>query len=491
MNTLKQLLVVITIISSISISAQKKNIFLDAKFWKTNPSIETIDQKINEGNDIAALSSNAFDAVVYAILNKTANKTIKYLISKEGNGVNKKTHDGRTYIFWAAYKDNIEIMKHVFSKGAKTTIIDTHGNTFMNFAASAGQLNLELYKYSFEIGADITQEKNHDGANALLLVASHLTDFKLVDYFTTKGASLNDKDTNGNGLFEYAAKGGNTKFLKILLEKGIDKGNHAMIFASQGSRNKKNTLETYQFLEKSGVNPNGIDHKNRNSLHFIAKNSSKLSEFKYFIEKGVAVNLQDEDGNSPFMNAANNNSLEVVQFLSKDVKNINLKNNDGRSALAMAVNRNSIDVVQFLLEKDAAIHTVDKDDNTLSYYLINSFRASKPAIFESKLKVLEKNGLVINQLQNSENTLLHIATERNNLPLLKRLAVFKINVNALNKENLSALQIAVMKAKDDKIIKYLLSINADKNVKTAFDESIFDLASENELLKKHNINFLK
>ncbi|AUC84458.1 hypothetical protein CW731_03695 [Polaribacter sp. ALD11] len=491
MNTLKQLVVVITIISSISISAQKKNIFLDAKFWKTNPSIETIDQKINEGNDVSALSNNAFDAVVYAILNKTDNKTIKYLLSKEGNGVNKKTHDGRTYIFWAAYKDNIEIMKHVFSKGAKTTVIDTHGNTFLNFAASAGQLNLELYKYSFEIGADITKEKNHDGANALLLVASHLEDFKLIKYLITKGASLNDKDTNGNGLFEYAAKGGNTKFLKTLLEKGVNKGDNAMLFASQGSRNNKNTLETYQFLEKNGVNPNVVDHKNRNPLHFIARSSKDISVFKYFIEKDVAVNLQDEDGNSPFMNAANNNSLEVVQFLSKNVKNINLKNNDGLSALAMAVNRNSIDVVQFLLEKNADINTVDKDGNTLSYYLINSFRASKPAIFESKLNVLEKNGLVINQLQNSENTLLHIAAERNNLPLLKRLAAFKIDVNAINKEDLSALQIAVMKAKDNKIIKYLLSIRADKNVKTTFGESIYDLASENELLRKHNINFLK
>ena len=99
--------------------------------------------------------------------------------------------------------------------------------------------------------------------------------------------------------------------------------------------------------------------------------------------------------------------------------------------------------------------------------------------------------MVINQLQNSENTLLHIATQENNLPLLKRLAAFKIDVNALNKESLSALQIAVMKAKNTEIIKYLLSIGADKTIKTDFDESLFDLASENELLKKKNIHFLK
>jgi ankyrin repeat protein len=101
--------------------------------------------------------------------------------------------------------------------------------------------------------------------------------------------------------------------------------------------------------------------------------------------------------------------------------------------------------------------------------------------------------LVLNKIQHAGNTLLHLGTERNNLALLKRLNAFKIDVNTRNKAGLSALQIAAMKAKDDKIIKYLLGIGANKNVKTGFDETVYDLASENKLLKKQNINinFLK
>ena len=482
---------VLFLLATISISAQKSNIFHEKSFWESNPSVAIIDQKIAEGNDISALNKRAFDGVAYAILSKVDTKTIEYLLTKQGNDVNKKTHDGRTYIFWAAYTNNLEIMKHVIAKGAKTDIVDTHGNTFLNFAAASGQLDLELYKYSFSIGADITKEKNHDGANALLLVASHLKDYNLVTYFISKGASLNDKDTAGNGLFEYAVKGGNTQFLKILLDKGIDTGKNAMLFAAQGSRRNQNTLETYQFLEKKGIKPNVVDEDNRNPLHFIARNNKDITVFNYFINKGASTNLQDKEGNSPFMNAANNNTLEVVQLLSKDVKNINLKNNDGRSALTNAVNKNSVAVIKYLLKKGADINTIDIDGNSLSYYLMNNFKANKPEVFDAKLNLLVKNGLVVNKLQNSGNTLLHIATLENNLPLLKKLAAFKIDVNALNKENLSALQIAVMKAKNTETIKYLLSIGANKNVKTDFDESIFDLASENELLTKQNINFLK
>ena len=490
---MKKILFTIFLLFNLSIFCQNENIFLERSFWKTNPSIEIINQKISKKNDIKALNNNAFDAVVYALLENINNNTIKYIISKSGNEVNKKTHDGRTYIFWAAYKGNVEIMKYVFSKGAKTNIIDTHGNTFLNFAASSGQTNKEVYEYAFKIGADITKEKNHDGANALLLVASNVKDFKIVDFFVANGASLNDKDDNGNGFFEYAAKGGNTQFLSTLIDKGIDTGKNAMIFASQGSRRKSNTLATYQFLADKGIKVNVIDHKNRNPLHLIARNNKDINIYKFFLDKGVDVNLQDYEGNSPFMIAANGANLKVVEFLAKDVKNINQKNKKGTTALTNAVERNSADVVTFLIKKGADINTLDKDGNTLSYNLINSFDDRNIDAFETKLKVLEKNGLVINKPQNSGNTLLHIAANENNLALLKRLASFNIDVNAKNKEGITALQISAMKAKDDKIIKYLIGIGADKNIKTDFDETVYDLASENELLKNQNVNisFLK
>ncbi|PQJ78575.1 ankyrin repeat domain-containing protein [Polaribacter porphyrae] len=490
---MKKILITCFILTSVFVEAQTSNIFLNRDFWKENPSIKTIEEKISDGHNATQLNQNAFDAVVYAILENVDDKTIKHLLSKKGNGVNKKTHDGRTYIFWAAYKNNLEIMKHLYKNGAKTNIVDTHGYTFLNFAASAGVVNQEIYKYSLDIGANINTEKNHSGANALLLVAPYLKDFKLVNFLVSKGASLQDKDNNGNGFFEYAAKGGNIIFLKETIKKGVKPGKNAMIFASQGLRRQKNTLEMYQFLEKEGAKANILNERGRSPLHYIAYSSKDLATYSYFIDKGLDVNYQDKGGDSPFMNAANSNTLAVVKFLSKYVKDYNVKDENGRSALAMAVNRNTTDVIKFLLEKGADINTVDKEGNTLSYYIMNNYPAKNTKRFEDKLVLLQQKGLVINELQNAGNTLLHIATERNNLDLLKRLAEFKIDVNAKNEEGLSALQIAAMKAKNDKIIKYLLTIGADKNVKTDFEETVYDLASENELLKKNNINisFLK
>ena len=471
-----------------SMFAQKANIFHERNFWKANPSIKVIDEKSSKGNNISELNNNAFDAVVYATLENTDNNTIKYLLSKEGNSVNKKTHDGRTYIFWAAYKNNLELMKYLVSKDAKTNIVDDHGYTILNFAASTGQTNTKMYDYLIKMVANIKTDKNRKGANVLLLVAPYLENYSLVSYLLSKGASLEDKDNNGNGIFEYAAKGGNISLLKTLIDKGVQKGENTMIFASQGLRRKKNTLQTYKFLESVGVKTNCIDKDGKNPLHAIAYNNKDLATYSYFISKGVNVNLQDNKGRSPFMNAANNNTLEIVKFLSKKITNINSKDKKGRSALIMSVQSNNKDVVKFLLGIGANINTEDADGNTLSYYLINIFKTTE---FEDKLSILEKNGLVMNKLQYSKNTLLHIAAAQDNLALLKRLNSFNIDVNAENKDQLSALQIAAMETKSIKILEYLLSIGAHKNIKTAFNETIYDLASENELLKNSNINFLK
>ena len=108
---MKNIVVSFFIIVSYASLAQK-NIFHNRNFWKTNPSIQTIEKKQSEVNNLTALNSSAFDAVTYALLEKVDNLTIKYLLSKKGNHVNKLTHDSRTYIFWAAYKNNLEILKY-------------------------------------------------------------------------------------------------------------------------------------------------------------------------------------------------------------------------------------------------------------------------------------------------------------------------------------------------------------------------------------------
>ena len=495
----KKIILAAILFVGVSIHAQKANIFLDRNFWKTNPTIENIEQKITEGHNVSALNSYAFDAVTYALLEKADNKTIQHLLSKKGNGVNKLTHDGRTYIFWAAYKDNIEMMQFLLKNGADMSVVDSHGYSLLNFSATTGQLNPKLYDFCIENGADPKKEKNHDGANALLLVAPYIKDPSLIDYFTSKGINIESTDNDGNGIFNYAAKAGNIQLIDYLIKQGVtfkklsQQGENAMIFASRGTRSNTNTLDFYHYLENLGVSPNITSKNGVTPLHAIAYRGKDTTIFNYFLSKGVNINQADNNGNTPFMNAAYMNDVSIVTLLSDHVTDINHKNKKGMTALSNAIQRNSIDVINFLLEIGADVHIRDKKGNTLSYYLIKSLRDKNLDTFKQKVAILSEKGFDVTQHQQDGNSLFHLAVETNNTDLVQWVHSHNLNINTKNNNGLTPLQKVVMSAKDAKMIQLLVSLGADKTVKTDFGESTYDLALENELLRKNNINieFLK
>lgn len=489
---MRNLITFITILFlTIQLTAQN-NVFLKRDFWDTKPSVEVIKTKINEGHNPSEANSNNFDGVVYAILQQAPTESIVYLMSQKGNDVNKLTHDGRTYIFWAAYKGNTEIIKYLLANGAKTDLTDDKGNTIITFAAGAGQQNTKVYDLIIEADKDQVFKTNPDGANALLLAAPKDKDFKLINYFESKGLSLKSTDTNGNGIFNYVARTGNSKMLNQLVEMGLKGTDEAFIFTAYGARGHVNNIEAYTFLKGLGLSPNVANTDGITPLHVVASRGKDKAILSFLLENGLDVNTTDKEGNSAFLQAANRNDLATVEILFNRLKDINHSNNAGATALALAVKNNTVDVVEFLIEKGANLKVEDKKGNNIVYYLVEGYSTRNEAKFIEKLNLLTENDVDFSTLQKNGNTLFHLATEKQSLKLLELASTYKLDVNAKNEEGNTALHIAAMKAKDDKILKFLIAQGADIKATTDFDESVYDLASENELLKKNNIdiNFL-
>lgn len=490
---IKSLFIVFITLAPFALQAQK-NVFLERSYWKNKPDVASIKNEIEKGSDPSQLNSNSFDATVFAIIEQAPDESIKFLLSQKGNDSNKLTHDGRTYIFWAAYKGNVKLMEYLLAKGAKTDLLDDHEYTILNFAAASGQANTKVYDLCLEKGANLKKDLDHDGANALLLIAPYDTDFTLINYFISKELDLKSTDANGNTAFNYAAKTGNISSLKNLIQKGVSFNDNAMLMASEGTRSSSNTLQLYQYLEGLKIKPTAIGKNGENALHAIVRKEKQTEIIKYFLSKGVNINQADNEGNTVFMNAASANSeIEVINLLAGGLKNINQVNKKGISALALAVRNNTPEVVSLLLAKGADIKEVDTNGDNLASYLIQSYNPQKKEVFEAKLKILVEKGLDINTPQKNGNTLYHLAVAKNDLSLLKLISNPKIDVNTKNKEGLTALHKAAMSAQDDSVLKYLLTLGAKKDTITDFMETAFDLASENEFLTKNNISidFLK
>lgn len=495
----KNIFLSLALVSTLFVSAQQKNILLEQSFWKTAPDITAVKSEIEKGNNPAEANANAFDVVVMAINNDAPFTSIKFLLDQPGNPINKSTHDNRIYLHWAAYRGNTELVQYLISKGSDVNFEDSHGTTPLAFAASNGQSDPKLYDAFFKAGVD-PKKKYADGANLLLMGIASDKELTLADYLTTKGLSLKDVDNNGSTAFDYAARTGNIALLKKLLDKKVKPTDNALLIAAQGSRRETNTLETYKYLvEEVKIKPTATNKSGDNVLHILANKPNQGEIIAYFLAKGVDANKVNKEGNTPLMIAAGAREIVALEKLLPLAKNINLQNLKGESALTMAVKSGTPEAVSILLSKGADVNVKDKDGNNLGVYLVQSYRpagrgenAAKDP-FDAKVKLLQEKGLNLAAAQKDGSTLYHFAIAKNDLNLLKKLASLNIDVNAKNKDGITALHKAAMVAKDDSVLKYLISIGAKKDIITEFDESAYALAKENESLTKNNVSvdFLK
>ncbi|MFC5283838.1 ankyrin repeat domain-containing protein [Pedobacter alpinus] len=495
----KRLLMIMFVLAVFTVNAQNKNTLLQADFWKQNPNIEIVKAEIAKGNNPAELDQRSMDPTTFAINNKASIETIKFLLSLEGNPVNKITHDSRIYLHWAAMSGNAELVEYLVSKGSELYVEDSHATEPLVFGLSGGKRNIPVYDAFFKAGVDV-KRKYKDGANLLLLGIANDADLALSDYLVKKGLSLNNVDEQGSTAFDYAAKSGNINLLKNLTAKGVKATDAALIFASQGGRGSSSSVEVFKYLvEDVKLNASYTNKSGYSTLHYLARKPNQEEIISYLLTKGADVNKPNEEGNTPFMIAASGRNLKVLQLLAPKLKNINAVNNKGESALTLAVNASSPEVVSFLINNGADVKVEDKAGNNLAFHLVQGYRPASPQNggqkdeFTDKLSLLTAKGLDAKQLQKDGSSLYHAAILKSDLVLLKKLTDLKVNVNAKNKEGLTVLHRAALISKNDEVLKYLVSIGADKSIKTEFDETAYDLATENEFLSKGNISvtFLK
>lgn len=472
--------------------ANGQNTLLNSDFWKKKPDLNLIKETITKGNNPSEANGGNFDAVTMAINNDAALESILFLLQQEGNSVKKLTHDGRTYLHWAANKGNVELVKILLEKGADINLSDDKGAIPIAFAAANGQANPKLYELFFNAGIN-PKQKFRNGATLLLLSIPNDKELKLADYLSTKGLSLKDTDDLGNTAFNYAARSGDVKLLQNILKRGIKYDGRALVIASQGTRATATTLEAYKYLvEDLKINPNSVGDEGENVLHNLVRKQKQEDIIAYFLAKGVDVNHQDKVGNSVLMNASRAETAVIKSFISS-VKNINAVNAKGMTALSFTIENGSPEMVEFLLANGAKTNIIDTKGNNLAYYLIQSVRKDGKDGFDEKLSLLKNSGFDITIPQKDGNTLYHLAVAKNDLNLFKKITDFGIEINTKNKEGMTALHKAALTAKDDTILKYLVAQGAKKDIKTEFDETAYDLANENESLTKDKLSleFLK
>lgn len=507
----KIVLLTVVILSSIGLSAQKSNRLLQPDFWNKNTQPSDVQKAIQEGNSPSERNERAFDATSLAILSDAPLEVIQYLIEQPGNGPDKLTHGQRTYLHWAASKENIPLVKYLISKGADIHALTDVEATPLYFAAISGAVDAELYEVFFDAGVSPKQLYD-DGSTILMQAIASDKNLTLLEFLQTKGLSYNDTDKQGATVFDYATRRGDVALLKKLIERGAKATDNALLLAANGARRHTNSVEVYQYLIDSiGLNPQVQDKSGNTLLHIVLTKPGQFQVVQYLLEKGCNPNQLNNRNQNALILASSGSDANLFDLVLSRTANVHQIDTYGQTALTRAVGNGLPESVQKLLDLGLDINVLDSSGYNLAYHLVNSYRPPRRPMapssgtsssnrvdadpFSEKMKLLQKHGLDVASPQRDGSTLYHVAVSKESIDLIEKLSNLNLNIdiNAISDEGLTPLHRAALIAHDDKILKLLLHLGADKYVLSDMDETAYDIAQENGYLKENkiDISFLK
>ena len=166
-----------------------------------------------------------------------------------------------------------------------------------------------------------------------------------------------------SGALYLAAEGGHIKFVKRLLDVGLnpnDKwgGNVPLHGAAYGGQ-----TETVTLLLDRGADVNEVDTgtggNGETALHYASRSGENTVEIvTLLLRAGASANAQDSSGNTPLMNALDHRDIALM--LLQSGANVNLRTNDGTTALMYAAGRHLTGMIKVLVDKGADINVQNK-----------------------------------------------------------------------------------------------------------------------------------
>jgi len=174
--------------------------------------LENINLLLRSGANIHATDSQERSLLFY-----TVNAEVCLKLLQEGVEIERQDENGRTALFDAVEKGNLELVDLLLRSGANIHATDSQGRSLLFYAVNA-EVCAKLLKEGVELKRRDNQEKT------ALFNAVARENLKLIDLLLKSGADINATDLHGKNVLFYTAesKWRDRRVVDLLLESGAN-----------------------------------------------------------------------------------------------------------------------------------------------------------------------------------------------------------------------------------------------------------------------------
>lgn len=397
--------------------------------------------------------------------------------------------DGSTPLQWAVHRGDLAEVARLLRAGADVSAANRYGATPMSLAAEVG--DAEMLKVLLEAGAD-ADSPNPEGQTALLAVA-RTGNVEAARLLLDHGATVDARERwGGQTALMWASARRHPDMMRLLIARGADVNARSTVrdyqrhVTAEGRPKsldsggltpllyaaRENCLACVDVLVEHGADldlpdPDGV------SPLLVAIMNANWDLARKLILAGADVNQWDIFGESPLFTAVDLRSridggrasidplnqttgLEIVKLLLDRGANPNMQlffrpanvrgstNTRGSTPLIRAANNGDLEVVRLLLAHgaDATLYMADRQT---PIHAVLAGRASEPQALEL-IRVLHEAGTDVNVValvhhmeEVRGGTALHYAVRRRFKDVIRLLASYGIDMDAVDQDGLTAL----------------------------------------------------
>lgn len=340
----------------------------------------------------------------------------KYLLKSLKLEVNYPDGFGRTTLFHACRKNNLEIVQMLLQNAS----IDVNKSDPLTISVQNG--SVEIFNLLIKKGAKVNDIKN------LIYLATVSNKLEILESLFKIGKETEDASELLNfNIYEDEEEDDEYSTLK-----------KNPLYHSV----KKNFTEVALFLLENGADPNI-----KKALHLGCKNGN-LEVVKLMVEKGADVHHKN-----PLLNAIESGNEEVVKLILSNGGNEDI--NKGNPFFKAAINGHTKIVEELIKHNPNIPETIDENWNTVLHFLATGKKEFCYDILNSILNSdLEFD---IDQKNKDGNTSLHIASispYKRSGDIVKILMVAKAKKEITNKKKENCIAIAFNEYKKQLITKF-------------------------------------